>query len=255
MHRYAPGPAGAHPRHMHAVYQIGYSPDFYGEYWYRGEHVAVPRGSLHIIHPGEVHAPRDPGPRTAFVRFPTAFVNPSLLQQAHTDSAGPVDGPPWLPPVIRDRDLTRRFIRLMRASIGGGALTASSLRDDFFERLVRRYGEGDAPPGRCAEHRAVRQVRAYLHARLEASVTLEELGALVNLHPHYLARVFCREVGLPPYRYLTQLRVQEAARRLARGDDIATVALATGFADQPHLTRHFKRIVGVTPGQYRPEAA
>lgn len=254
MHRYAPGPAGAHPRHMHAAYQIGYSPDFDGEYWYRGEHVAVPRGSVHIIHPGEVHAPRDPKPRSALVRFPTAFVDPALLQRACTDTGTP-DAPPWLPPVVRDRDLAGRFLRLMRASLRGEALRVTSLQRDFFAALVRRYGGRRARPEDGDEHEAVRQVRAYLHARLAAAVTLEELGTLVDLHPHYLARVFRREVGLPPYRYLTQLRVQEAARRLARGEDIATVALVTGFADQPHLTRHFKRIVGVTPGQYRPAVA
>lgn len=255
MHRYGPGPAGAHPRHVHETYQIGYSPDFDGEYWYRGEHVAVPQGSVHIIHPGEVHAPRDPRPRSAPVRFPTAFVDPSLLQEARPRSTGPSGSLPWFPPVIRDAELSLRFLRLMRASRAEGALQESSMLRVFFATLIRRYGTGERRRKAGDEHSAVRQVRDYLHAHWMAPVTLGELGEFVGLHPHYLARVFRQEVGLPPYRYLTQLRVQEAARRLAQGEDIATVALATGFSDQPHLTRHFKRLIGVTPGQYQPESA
>lgn len=61
-HRYGTGPAGSHPRHAHETYQIGYSPDFDGGYWYRGEHVRVPQGHLHVLHPGKVHAARSSPP-------------------------------------------------------------------------------------------------------------------------------------------------------------------------------------------------
>ena len=254
MHRYAPGPAGEHPRHAHETYQVGYSPDFDGEYWYRGEHIPVPKGCVHVIHPGEVHAPRDPRPRSTPVRFPTAFIEPSLLCEAAAFQSVSDDSLPWLAPVIRDGEVARGFLRLMRASRAEGALHASSLLHGFFASLLARHGQGKKRRKGGDEHSAVQRVRDYLHAHLSSPVTLDDLGELAGLHPHYLSRVFRRDVGLPPYRYLTQVRVHEAARRLADGDDIAAVALATGFSDQPHLTRHFKRLIGVTPGEYRPSA-
>ncbi len=63
-------------------------------------------------------------------------------------------------------------------------------------------------------------------------------------------RVFCKQVGLPPHAYLVQTRVARAKVLLSMRLPIAQVAADTGFTDQSHLNRHFKRIVGVTPRQY-----
>jgi AraC-like DNA-binding protein len=64
--------------------------------------------------------------------------------------------------------------------------------------------------------------------------------------PHF----FTKQVGLPPHVYLNQVRVNRAKQLLADGQPIALVAYETGFADQSHLTRHFKRLFGLTLGQY-----
>lgn len=70
------------------------------------------------------------------------------------------------------------------------------------------------------------------------------------LAPYYIARVFRAEVGLPPHAYLESVRIRQAQRLVARGMPLAQVAGATGFADQSHFTHRFKRLIGVTPGQY-----
>ena len=69
--------------------------------------------------------------------------------------------------------------------------------------------------------------------------------------PYALIRAFRAETGLPPHVYLNQLRVRQARRLLDRGVPPARAAAEAGFADQAHLTRHFKRIVGVPPGAYQ----
>jgi len=66
-----------------------------------------------------------------------------------------------------------------------------------------------------------------------------------------LLRVFRKELGIPPHAYLTQVRVLRAKKLLSVGIPIAQVAWETGFADRSHLNRHFKRLVGVAPGQYQ----
>ena len=76
------------------------------------------------------------------------------------------------------------------------------------------------------------------------------LAQLTQLNPLKLLLSFRQVTGLPPHAYLVQIRVQQAKQQLAAGRAIATVALETGFSDQSHLNRHFKRLVGVTPGQY-----
>ena len=70
------------------------------------------------------------------------------------------------------------------------------------------------------------------------------------MSPFHLVRSFKKELGLPPHVYLTQLRLQEAKHLLAQGDSLAETAAAVGFYDQSALSRHFKKIYGVTPGRY-----
>ncbi|MBI1877856.1 MAG: helix-turn-helix transcriptional regulator, partial [Chloroflexi bacterium] len=74
--------------------------------------------------------------------------------------------------------------------------------------------------------------------------------AISNLSPFHLLRAFRAELGLPPHAYLTQIRIERAKALLAQGWPVAQVAFETGFADQSHLTKRFKGIVGVAPGQY-----
>ena len=94
------------------------------------------------------------------------------------------------------------------------------------------------------------RAREVLHDCLREGVTLESLAQQVGLNKFHLCRAFRDEVGLPPYAYLTHLRVARARRLLARGLGPAEVALEVGLYDQSQLNRHFKRIVGVTPGQF-----
>lgn len=80
-----------------------------------------------------------------------------------------------------------------------------------------------------------------------AEVLHAELGVTV---PH-LVRAFTRELGLPPHRYLVGRRLDMARRRLLAGEPAADVATSTGFHDQAHLTRHFRRLLRTTPGRYQ----
>jgi AraC-like DNA-binding protein len=82
-------------------------------------------------------------------------------------------------------------------------------------------------------------------------VSLERLADLAGLSPFHLTRIFRREVGLPPHVYLKQVRVFKARQLLDQGLAIAEAAAEAGFTDQSHLSRQFKKLLGITPGQYR----
>jgi AraC-like DNA-binding protein len=101
-------------------------------------------------------------------------------------------------------------------------------------------------------------IRDYLQVHLADRVTLAELARATGLTDYAVLRGFRRATGIPPHRYLTQLRVRRAGELLRAGHSPVMVARAVGFADQSHLNRHFRRLVGVTPGtftrrQERPE--
>lgn len=107
--------------------------------------------------------------------------------------------------------------------------------------------ELDRTPGK----RSVARARELLTSRVADPPTLQDLADAVGGNRFVLLREFRRTVGMPPHAYLLALRVDRARALLARGSDISRVSHLLGFADQSHLTRVFKRVVGISPAAYR----
>jgi AraC family transcriptional regulator len=93
----------------------------------------------------------------------------------------------------------------------------------------------------------------FLEEHLDAGPTLEQMAAVAHLSPYHFARQFKAATGVPPYQYLIMRRVERAKQFLQTGPDLslAEVAACAGFSDQSQFSHHFKRLVGVTPGQFR----
>jgi AraC family transcriptional regulator len=93
-----------------------------------------------------------------------------------------------------------------------------------------------------------RQVIDYINAHLDQDLSLTELAALVQMSPHYFSHLFKQSIGMSPHQYVIRCRVESAKNLLVQGNvSIAEVAYKVGFANQSHLNRHFKRLLGVTP--------
>jgi AraC family transcriptional regulator len=106
-----------------------------------------------------------------------------------------------------------------------------------------------------AQPRAVSDALAFMHENYARELSLTDIAGAVHLSSFHLARLFKQSLGVAPHQYLIQLRVNSARWLLSAGSgerSLAEVASAVGFADQSHLTRHFKRATGLTPGQFRP---
>ena len=102
-----------------------------------------------------------------------------------------------------------------------------------------------------APDRLVR-IRDWLDAHCRESVRLTTLAQIAECSPGLINRLFRQNFGLPPYEYLVQLRLGQAARRLRDStQSLADIAYETGFADQSHLQRFFRRAYGTTPQAYR----
>jgi AraC family transcriptional regulator len=147
----------------------------------------------------------------------------------------------------------------LTADAAGGHLAAESLANLLAVHLIRNAaaprltaGRTDSvlPPGR------LRAVVEYIEEHLDAGLTLERIAAAAHLSVYHFARQFKRATGLPPHQYVLTRRVERAKQFLQGGDDfsLAEVALHAGFSDQSQFCHHFKRLVGVTPGQFRTPA-
>ena len=82
------------------------------------------------------------------------------------------------------------------------------------------------------------------------------MAAVARLSPYHFARQFKAATGLPPHQFVLARRVERAQQLLqgGAGSSLAQVAARAGFSDQSQFSRHFKRLVGVTPGRFRTPA-
>jgi AraC-like DNA-binding protein len=98
--------------------------------------------------------------------------------------------------------------------------------------------------------RIVRRCLEYLASELTRSIPVSELAERVACPAAKLRKLFVDATGLPPHAWHLQRRIQHSKHMLASGAPVAQVALATGFSDQAHFTRHFTLLVGVSPARY-----
>ncbi|MBV8612114.1 MAG: helix-turn-helix transcriptional regulator [Singulisphaera sp.] len=141
----------------------------------------------------------------------------------------------------------------------GGRLAAESLANILAVHLIRHVAVPRRPErGRdgALPRARLRAVVAYVEDHLDAGPSLEQMAAVARLSPYHFARQFKRATGLPPHQYVIARRVERAKQLLQGGDDLslAQVAAHAGFSDQSQFSHHFKRLVGVTPGQFRTPA-
>ncbi|HKQ53109.1 MAG TPA: AraC family transcriptional regulator [Pyrinomonadaceae bacterium] len=237
-----------------------YPPHVHEEYcvllMLKGAELTVCRGVSHIAHPGslsfmnpdEVHSSRSVGAEYRIFR-----IKPNLFSRIVFESAGRDLGTPRFERlVVDDASLFRLLLKLHRKLEEN--LSSLEQESEFvaaMETLVRRQIANHPairPPGK--EPRHVKTIRDYLKSHYAENVSLSQLTSITKLSPFYLLRVFHHQVGFPPHEYQTQVRIAHARKLLLEGRPISCVALETGFCDQSHLSRNFKRIVGMTPGQF-----
>ncbi len=232
------------PRHAHEFYSIGVIEDGVGGNYCRGATHEIPAGAIVVINPDEVHTGYAAGGRPLTYRMLHVYPNVFL---------GMTPSLPWFArPAIADLRWARALAGLHRQlEAAADPLSAEeNLIETLTDFLAAHASEAAQPPAAGREPRAVQAVREYLESHYTQRVRLADLVRLTGLDRAYLIRSFRRSAGIPPHEYLTQVRIRHATHKLARGEGIAAVAIETGFADQSHLSRHFKRITGTTPGQY-----
>jgi AraC-like DNA-binding protein len=254
--------------HVHDGFSIGVCLEGLEMIRYRGRrHYAAP-GSVVILPPGEAHT----GGPSGGANFVYRVMYPSVELLADRAAR-----PPRFPePVVMDpalaTELRRAHAALSRAAresgpwpaepagpglMGTGPAGTEPLETEsqlcwLFGELVRRHaasaGPTDVLPGTGL---VARRVMDRLADQLTGPPALADLAADAGLSRYQLLRSFRAEVGMPPYAWLAQHRVARARVLLEHGHRPADAAMLTGFADQAHLTRWFRRVVGITPGAYR----
>jgi AraC-like DNA-binding protein len=239
-------------RHVHEGYVVGVIEHGGETFEYRGEMITALAGDVVVLNPDEMHTGQAAGADGWMYRV--LYPGADLLQRAATELAGSPQGMPYFPsPVIHDAALYESIRQLHIAIEESPLLMERETRLLWtLAELISRHASWRPEPKRArVDERVITQAKAYIDEHYGENIALETLAATVHMSAFHFSRMFRERVGLPPHTYLTQVRINHAKTLLDDGLPPVEVALATGFAQQSHLNRAFKRIVGVTPGQYR----
>ena len=218
----------------------------------RGTEFVARAGDLYAIDADEPHAgwPVD----DAGWSLRTLYVELKQLRALLSGENGPINKIPSLAgPIIQDPELATLFREVHFCSeVSGPALRREETYLNFIARLFERHTRsGDSQVSGGREDRAIRLARDFLDHNLEEHVHLGDIATAAGLPPFRLFRAFERATGMSPHTYQRQARIRFATGLIKLGHPLRDVAAASGFADQAHLTRSFRRTLGVTPGVYR----
>lgn len=250
--------------HSHDAYSFGVTDAGAQEFHCRGGLHTSAAGMVMALNPDEPHdghAAADLGYHYRIVHIHPDVVR-SVLADAADHSAGPLDTaaaaaaplPLFTRPVIGDRRLADAIVRLHAAL----AADASPLaRDERLRAVILgAHLRGATRPPRIktladgAQREAAHRAWALMREAYPETVSVELLAAAAGCSRFALYRAFSAEFGMSPSDYERQLRLRHARSLLVTGGSPADVAAATGFADQAHLARWFKRAYGITPGVF-----
>ncbi len=265
-------------RHSHDTYTLGLVLDGAGTFWCRGTEHFARKGDLVVIPPGEVHT-GSVGAGIGSLAYLAIYL-PVGLAALHAEAAGARgERPPEFGQVVLRDPRVRRTFQALDRVIGSAAafrhwhssgntgdpppLDAASAQEAAciaITELIHHHAQWSTPNdrleqkgGSVREPRLVQVVRDVLeqsYARADET-SLRMLAHRTGVTPFRVIRAFREATGLAPHQYLIQVRVRRARQLLTEGTVPSLAALLTGFVDQSHLTFHFKKHLGITPGNYR----
>jgi len=236
----------AFPRHSHDGFGIGVMDTGAQRSWSGIGWVESEAGDVITVNPGEMH---DGAPFGGARGWRMLYLDAALVARELVDEGE--FRPEIARPALRDPVLVGLFARLF-ARATAVAPEPLALEEDLLRtlaHLLRRHGACPRPLPPASP--AVAMARRRLDEAPEAPATLAELALLSGVSRFQLLRGFARETGVTPHAYLIQRRVRLARQLLTAGHALAEAALEAGFADQSHMTRAFRRQLGVTPARYR----
>ncbi|MBP2656641.1 MAG: transcriptional regulator, AraC family [Firmicutes bacterium] len=236
-------------RHTHKTLCIGIVEQGVRIFLCRGERYEVAAGGIFIIPPDEAHSCISEGtPHT----YRLLLISPDLFNMILPTAEDNNSLYIFRNLVIDDQECFSQLLNLhtvLKSSetkfVKQSVLIAAT--GNVVEHCVAR---GKDLKISNKQYESVKRVQTYIENHFAACFSLEDIAKEAYLSPYYLIRVFSQINGIPPHIYLQQVRIRHAKQMLIQGVPIADVALRTGFGDQSHFSNVFKRMVGISPGEY-----
>ena len=146
------------------------------------------------------------------------------------------------------------FLSELRTNGDNGLLYVDTLTTGLTLHLLSSYGIAKPRmpiPKAKLNSFQLRTIVDFVQSNLEGDISLVTLAEQVRVSPFHLARQFRATVGVAPHQFVLRQRIQKSIRLIRAGKlPLAQIAVESGFHDQSHLTRSFRKLLGTTPAQY-----
>ncbi len=122
--------------------------------------------------------------------------------------------------------------------------------------LASLIADRAAAEGILSNKGKLEKLLSFIHAHYKEPISTEDLCRIVNYSPSHTRRIFCEELGMPPLKYINQVRIHRACELLLDDNTpICRIAEEVGFDNAPYFSRVFREVMRVTPGEYRKTAS
>lgn len=238
-------------KHSHAHFSIGAITGGHSHYLNQRSLQEVGPGSLVLMNPEEVHACNPIADQPwSYLMF---YLDTDWLRSQQEEAGLGSEFRPFDMTASRDPLLYQGLQHLHHQLVQAPDPLAREVACHLFSRqLLARLTPArwdDRPP----QH--LQRAAELMQDDSASPLSLAELSAVAGLTPSHFVRAFSHHYGMTPHAYLLDRRIRHARTLLRQGQPLVEVALASGFADQAHFQRQFKRRVAATPGQYRTQLA
>ena len=235
--------------HWHDEFAIGLIDAGVEQFEYGGAVYRATQGEVVLLDAGQVHTGQGFDDRGFGFRM--LYVPESTFRETALPAWNGGSGSLHFRTTVLNNVHARTCLLAAHTSFDSGApaLEVESRFVRAFAYLLTVAGSWGAPKTSTAAPAALVEARDYLNAHLVRDVSLAELAQIAGLSKFHLLRLFRQRFGLTPHAYQLQQRILRA-KQLLRVLPIADVAALCGFADQSHLHRVFRSLVGTTPGRY-----
>jgi len=235
-------------RHTHRVLCVGAVAVGLRTLLCRGYEYKVTPGQIFLIPPNEAHAC---SPTSEAHTYRLLLISSDVLRKILPDFEE--NQTIFTHLVVDDKNLYEQLLALHRLleSNETNFIKQSvlvSVIGDIAERCVALQGKLQM---RHKQYESIKRAQIYIEEHYGENFSLDDIAAHAYLSPYYLIRAFSRVIGLPPHIYQQQIRMRHAKEMLGQSISLAEVADQIGFADQSHFSNVFKKMVGVTPGEYK----
>ena len=238
-------------KHSHPHFSIGAITGGHSHYLNQRSRQEVGPGSLVLMNPEEVHACNPIADQPwSYLMF---YLDTDWLRSQQEEAGLGSEFRPFDMTASRDPLLYQGLQHLHHQLVQAPDPLAREVACHLFSRqLLARLTPArwdDRPP----QH--LQRAAELMQDDSASPLSLSQLSAVAGLTPSHFVRAFSHHYGMTPHAYLLDRRIRHARTLLKQGQPLAEVALASGFADQAHFQRQFKRRVAATPGQYRTQLA